>query len=260
MGAPGNGACRREMHAKKNPNTVQSCNATEWMFARTLFSWRLLRLKLSCVIVRNEAISWQSSIMNQKPNKLKYRWQELTKSNPWKTAQSLATFLATSFRKLAVVTTSADSWYNSKVLRLFFGKTITKPHWFWMQNVSNMFVVVSSLLLLLSGLKIYSTEHWHGMEGCDLITDWQGRHMQANNPKTRLTWQEQQRSKMCLQFVFFRCLSYFVFFEKLHAAVARSTFSSENVQNMSGSDHFLMFRCRKIARRCSEKHMFKSKC
>ena len=48
--------------------------------------------------------------------------------------------------------------------------------------------------------------------------------------------------------------------EKLHAAVARSTFSSQNVQNMSGSDHFLKLRCGKIARRCSEKHIFKSKC
>ena len=46
--------------------------------------------------------------------------------------------------------------------------------------------------------------------------------------------------------------------EKLHAAVARSIFSSQNVQNTPGSDHFL--RCRKIARRCSEKHIFKSKC
>ena len=48
--------------------------------------------------------------------------------------------------------------------------------------------------------------------------------------------------------------------EELHAAVARSTFSSKNVQNMSGSDHFLKLRCGKIARRCSEKHIFKSKC
>ena len=31
--------------------------------------------------------------------------------------------------------------------------------------------------------------------------------------------------------------------EKLHAAVARSTFSSENVQNMSAPDHFLKLRC-----------------
>ena len=31
--------------------------------------------------------------------------------------------------------------------------------------------------------------------------------------------------------------------QKLHAAVARSTFSSENVQNMSGSEHFLKLRC-----------------
>ena len=48
--------------------------------------------------------------------------------------------------------------------------------------------------------------------------------------------------------------------EKLHAAVARSTFSSQNVQNTAGSDHFLKVRCGKIARRCSEKHISKSKC
>ena len=48
--------------------------------------------------------------------------------------------------------------------------------------------------------------------------------------------------------------------EKLHAAVARSTFSSQNVQNTPGSDHFWKLRCGKIARRCSEKHILKSKC
>ena len=48
--------------------------------------------------------------------------------------------------------------------------------------------------------------------------------------------------------------------EKLHAAVARSTFSSENVQNTACSDHFLKLRCWKIARRCGEKHIFKWKC
>ena len=36
--------------------------------------------------------------------------------------------------------------------------------------------------------------------------------------------------------------------EKLHAAVARSTFSSENVQNTTFSEHFLKLRCWKIAR------------
>ena len=44
--------------------------------------------------------------------------------------------------------------------------------------------------------------------------------------------------------------------EKLHAAVARSTFWSQNVQNTAFSDHFLKLRCGKIARRCSEKHIF----
>ena len=31
--------------------------------------------------------------------------------------------------------------------------------------------------------------------------------------------------------------------QKLHAAVARSAFSSENVQTTSGPDHFLKLRC-----------------
>ena len=41
--------------------------------------------------------------------------------------------------------------------------------------------------------------------------------------------------------------------EKLHAAVARNTFASQNAQKTSGADRFLKFRCRKMARRCSEK-------
>ena len=48
--------------------------------------------------------------------------------------------------------------------------------------------------------------------------------------------------------------------QKLHAVVARSTFSSQNVQSTSGSEHFLKFRCRKIARGCGAMHIFKSKC
>ena len=48
--------------------------------------------------------------------------------------------------------------------------------------------------------------------------------------------------------------------EKLHATVAKSTFWSQNAQNTSWSEHFLKFRCRKIAHRCGEKHIMKSKC
>ena len=48
--------------------------------------------------------------------------------------------------------------------------------------------------------------------------------------------------------------------EKLHAAVAKSTFASQNVQNMRCLDHFCLFRCWKIARGCGEKHICKSKC
>ena len=48
--------------------------------------------------------------------------------------------------------------------------------------------------------------------------------------------------------------------EKVHAVVARSTFSSQNVQNTPWSDHFWKLRCRKSARRCGAKHTSKSKC
>ena len=48
--------------------------------------------------------------------------------------------------------------------------------------------------------------------------------------------------------------------EKLYAAVAKSTFGSEHVQNMTCSEHFSKFRCRKIVRRCGEKHIWKWKC
>ena len=45
--------------------------------------------------------------------------------------------------------------------------------------------------------------------------------------------------------------------QKLHAAVARSTFSSKNVKHLRGSEHFLKLRCAKIARRFGEKHILK---
>ena len=48
--------------------------------------------------------------------------------------------------------------------------------------------------------------------------------------------------------------------EKVHAVVARSTFPSTNVQNTRGADHFRKLRCRKSARRCDAKHIWKSKC
>ena len=48
--------------------------------------------------------------------------------------------------------------------------------------------------------------------------------------------------------------------EKVHAVVARSTFRSQNVQNTPGPDHFWKLWCRKSARRCGAKHIFKSTC
>ena len=48
--------------------------------------------------------------------------------------------------------------------------------------------------------------------------------------------------------------------EKMHAAVAKRTFGSENVKKLVVREHFFKFRCRKIAPRCGEKHIIKSKC
>ena len=45
--------------------------------------------------------------------------------------------------------------------------------------------------------------------------------------------------------------------EKVHAVVARSTFPSQNVQNISAPDHFWKLRCRKNAHRCGAKHLCK---
>ena len=47
--------------------------------------------------------------------------------------------------------------------------------------------------------------------------------------------------------------------EKVHAIVARSTFSSQNVQSTPTSDRFWKLRCRKSARCCGAKHISKSK-
>ena len=48
--------------------------------------------------------------------------------------------------------------------------------------------------------------------------------------------------------------------EKVHAVVAISTFGSQNVQNTPCSDNYWKFRCRKSARRCGAKHIWKSTC
>ena len=47
--------------------------------------------------------------------------------------------------------------------------------------------------------------------------------------------------------------------EKVHAVVARSTFPCQNGNSTTCSDHFLTVRCRKSARCCGAKHIWKSK-
>ena len=47
---------------------------------------------------------------------------------------------------------------------------------------------------------------------------------------------------------------------KCHAAVARSTFASQNAQNTTLAELFWKFRCSKMPRGCGAKHICKSKC
>ena len=47
---------------------------------------------------------------------------------------------------------------------------------------------------------------------------------------------------------------------KKHPAVARSTFSIQNVKKLTGTGQFWTFRCPKMARRCGAKHICNSKC
>ena len=48
--------------------------------------------------------------------------------------------------------------------------------------------------------------------------------------------------------------------EKVHAVVARRTFRGENAQNSTAPDHFWKFRCRKSARCCGVKRIWKWTC
>ena len=47
--------------------------------------------------------------------------------------------------------------------------------------------------------------------------------------------------------------------EKLHAAMARSTFASQNTKKLTALAHFWKLGCEKMARRCDAKHICKSK-
>ena len=46
--------------------------------------------------------------------------------------------------------------------------------------------------------------------------------------------------------------------EKVHAVVARSTFGSENDKTTTRLGHFWKLRCRKSARHCGAKHIWRS--
>ena len=45
--------------------------------------------------------------------------------------------------------------------------------------------------------------------------------------------------------------------QKLHAAVAKRAFGSENAQKLTAPEHFLKFGCRKNARHCGETQIWK---
>ena len=73
---------------------------------------------------------------------------------------------------------------------------------------------------------------------------WRKAHLQVKMHKTWGVWTTLPRSDV----------------EKLPGAVAKRTFASQNLQNMRCLDHFGTFWCWKIAWRCGETHICKSKC
>ena len=73
---------------------------------------------------------------------------------------------------------------------------------------------------------------------------WRKAHLEMNMYKTPHVWSTFGSSDV----------------EKMHGAVAKSRFGSEHVQNTTCLEHFWKFWCRKNARRCGEKHIWKWKC
>ena len=83
---------------------------------------------------------------------------------------------------------------------------------------------------------------------------------QHNNEKfhaavARSTFSSQNAKKLTVPDPFLKFRS-----RKWHTAVARSTFASQNCKKMPVSDHFLKFQCRKIAHCCGAKHISKYLC
>ena len=72
------------------------------------YSIQLAATRIETVLCDCTKLSYYLAILNHEP-KSKQTDIPMTRSNLGKTAQSLATFLATSFRKLSVVTAGADN-------------------------------------------------------------------------------------------------------------------------------------------------------
>ena len=80
---------------------------------------------------------------------------------------------------------------------------------------------------------------WYVLMLKNCLALWRNAHLQVKMCKTPHVW----TTFVCSDVA------------KLHAAVAKCTFESQNVQNTACLDHFCLFRCRKIACRCGEMHI-----
>ena len=139
---------------------------------------------------------------NPQWTKIETNWNTDNKISPWKNRSVLESWqlswphLSGSYLSLQVLTTHTGT---SQVVAFFSKPSHNLNHFeykvFW-GMVAVVVVVVVVVVAALVGrccccccccccsvvLQNCSTEHWQRMEKLDLITDWQTRHMQANNP------------------------------------------------------------------------------
>ena len=117
---------------------------------------------------------------------------------------------------------------------------------FWSSDVDKMHAAVAKRRFGSENVQNMSaSEHFFEVPMSKKFTPlWQNAHLEVNMLKN---WHS--GSTFCSSDV-----------EQLYAAVARSTFGSENVKKLRVREHFLKFWRRKNARRCSEKEIWKWKC
>ena len=116
---------------------------------------------------------------------------------------------------------------------------------FWSSDVENMYAAVAKTTLGSENVKkLTIRDHFEVQMSKNCMPLWRKAHLEVKMHKTWCVWTTFVRADV----------------EKMHAAVAKGTFGSQNLQNMTCLDHFWTCWCWKNARGCGERHIWKWKC